>query len=476
MIVEHNKAFKRFLFFSDLSIVVVSFVIGYFMRGQIYDLRPLSFYIGFLPILLIIWGSLLYYFGMYRSNGVRKISEIIIIVFKTTVIGFIVFGSYVFVLHIQEDVSRLFMGLTFSCAAILITVEKLLLLYLYRLLSRKGTSFKSAFISFRSVLIVGTGKKVEQFIDLINSNPDWGIRIMGIVNIDSSLKREEIKGYGVIGSINDILNIIHNNVVDEVVFIVPYSRLGEIEDAMLFCEREGLSVNLAVNFLELKFTKARQTSLGGFPLLTFESTYHKVGMLFFKRVSDFIASIILLVILSPLLILIALIIKLASPGPVFFKQERCGLYGRRFIFYKFRTMFLDAESQLEGILDFNEMEGPVFKMTNDPRITVTGRFLRKFSLDELPQIWNVFMGEMSLVGPRPPLPEEVEKYDNWQRRKLSMRPGITCLWQIGGRSEVSDFNEWMRLDLEYIDNWSLWLDFMILLKTIPAVLTGRGAR
>jgi len=152
------------------------------------------------------------------------------------------------------------------------------------------------------------------------------------------------------------------------------------------------------------------------------------------------------------------------------------LYGRKFIFYKFRTMVVDAEAKLKDLLKYNEMVGPVFKMTDDPRITKTGKWLRKFSLDELPQLWNVFKGDMSLVGPRPPLPHEVEKYDAWQRRRLSMRPGITCLWQMSGRNKIIDFKEWMKLDLEYIDNWSLWLDFKILFKTIPVVLLGIGAK
>jgi lipopolysaccharide/colanic/teichoic acid biosynthesis glycosyltransferase len=178
----------------------------------------------------------------------------------------------------------------------------------------------------------------------------------------------------------------------------------------------------------------------------------------------------------PVFVIIAILIKISSGGPIFFKQLRCGLYGRKFVFYKFRTMIADAESKLKDLAKYNEMNGPVFKMTNDPRITRVGKWLRKFSIDELPQLWNVFKGDMSLVGPRPPLPSEVEQYDIWQRRRLSMRPGITCLWQARGRNKITDFTEWMRLDLEYIDTWSLLLDFKILIKTIPVVLFGTGAK
>jgi exopolysaccharide biosynthesis polyprenyl glycosylphosphotransferase len=211
-------------------------------------------------------------------------------------------------------------------------------------------------------------------------------------------------------------------------------------------------------------------------LLTFESTTAKLEHLFIKRLFDFVGSGIGLVILSPLFLVVSVLIKATSAGPVFFKQERCTLYGRKFIFYKFRTMIADAESRLKDILKYNEMNGPVFKMTNDPRVTVIGKWLRKFSIDELPQLWNVLKGDMSLVGPRPPLPEEVKQYDIWQRRKLSMRPGITCLWQTSGRSRIADFRDWIKLDLEYIDKWSLGLDFKILFKTIPVVLFGIGAK
>ena len=172
---------------------------------------------------------------------------------------------------------------------------------------------------------------------------------------------------------------------------------------------------------------------------------------------------------------LALLIKLTSKGPVFFKQERCGLNGRKFTMFKFRTMVEDADQMKDLLAEKNEMDGPVFKITNDPRLTKVGKFLRKFSLDELPQLFNVLRGDMSLVGPRPPLPKEVSQYDPWQRRKLSMKPGLTCLWQINGRNNIN-FERWMKMDLEYIDNWSLWLDTKILLKTVPAVILGTGAK
>jgi exopolysaccharide biosynthesis polyprenyl glycosylphosphotransferase len=185
--------------------------------------------------------------------------------------------------------------------------------------------------------------------------------------------------------------------------------------------------------------------------------------------------LLLLVLLMPLMIVIGLLVKLTSVGPIIYRQVRCGLYGRKFVLYKFRSMHQGAEDVLWEIRHLNEMDGPVFKMRNDPRVTPFGRFLRKSSIDELPQLWNVIKGDMSLVGPRAPLPEEVKEYTRWQRRRLSVKPGITCLWQVSGRNEI-DFHEWMKLDLQYIDNWSLLLDLKILLRTFPVVLLGKGAR
>jgi exopolysaccharide biosynthesis polyprenyl glycosylphosphotransferase len=213
--------------------------------------------------------------------------------------------------------------------------------------------------------------------------------------------------------------------------------------------------------------------LGEKPLLTFSATPDDEWLLL-KRVIDFTMALVLLVVLSPLFLILAVLVKLTSPGPIFFRQTRCGLGGRKFTLFKFRSMMADADQRREELDALNEVDGPVFKIRNDPRCTPVGRFMRKFSLDELPQLVNIIKGNMSLVGPRPPLPEEVEKYERWQRRRLRMQPGLTCLWALEGRSQLS-FRRWMELDLEYIDHWSMALDWKILLRTIPIVLLGRGA-
>ena len=262
--------------------------------------------------------------------------------------------------------------------------------------------------------------------------------------------------------------------IDEVVFVVPRLRLNHMENAINACETEGVKATIAVDLFDLKIARSRQTELDGIPLLTFETTIAKEWQLFVKRAMDIVISGLAIILLSPVLIIGATLIKLTSPGPVMFKQKRVSLNGRKFVLHKFRTMYKGAHKEQLELRANNEMKGPVFKMKKDPRITPVGRILRKFSIDELPQLFNVFVGHMSLIGPRPLPTYEVEEFEPWQRRRLSMRPGITCLWQVNGRNKI-DFEEWMKWDLEYLDNWSLWLDFKILLKTIPVVLFGIGA-
>jgi exopolysaccharide biosynthesis polyprenyl glycosylphosphotransferase len=328
--------------------------------------------------------------------------------------------------------------------------------------------------NYRELLIVGTRRRATEIAQKIMKHEEWGLRIVGFVGKDPGMTGKEILGIKVIGTLNDIPNLIKEKVIDEVIFSIPKSWLGDLEPSIYACEKVGVKVKLTVNFFNPLIARYYLDDLDGIPLLTFSTTPQKAGQLLIKQIFDTIVSFLLLVLLLPLFLIVAPAIKISSPGPVFFKQRRCGLNRREFTFYKFRSMVADAEKIKTQLEKFNEADGPVFKIKNDPRITPIGKFIRKASIDELPQLFNVLKGDMSLVGPRPPLPSEVKKYERQQQRRLSMKPGITCSWQISGRSKV-DFNTWMKMDLEYIDNWSLGLDFKILLKTIPAVLFGKGA-
>ncbi|MCL2449960.1 MAG: sugar transferase [Polyangiaceae bacterium] len=279
----------------------------------------------------------------------------------------------------------------------------------------------------------------------------------------------------VLGQVSDLEGFLKQHVVSEV-FIAGHNdaQRAEMQGAINVLERFGIPFALpAAGF---RFGRARpeheKAVADGY--LHYLSIRHKPVQLAFKRLFDIVASGTALVVLSPLLLAVAVLVKLTSPGPILFRQVRVGQHGREFHMLKFRSMVSDAEKLKAKLMAQNEQTGPVFKMTHDPRITPLGRFIRKYSIDELPQLLNVLRGEMSIVGPRPPVPSEVAKYEAWQRRRLSVRPGLTCVWQVSGRNRIS-FDEWMYLDMQYIDHWSLAHDFELILKTVPVVLTGRGA-
>ena len=280
-------------------------------------------------------------------------------------------------------------------------------------------------------------------------------------------------GFAAPGTMEDFPGVLHAGVIDAVILLPRNLPYAQIESWLRQCEIEGIEAWMLPDFLRSSIAAVTIDELAGEPMLLFSSTAKSSWALMIKRVLDVILSAIGLVVLFPLLLGLAIAIRATSPGPVFFVQRRSTLRGRTFNMYKFRTMISNAEQVRDALEHRNDVTGPVFKMKDDPRITPLGRWLRRYSLDELPQLWNVLKGDMSLVGPRPPLPAEVEKYENWQRRRLSMRAGCTSLWQISGRNDLP-FEEWMRLDLKYIDTWSLGLDFKIMFQTIGVILRGTG--
>jgi len=282
-----------------------------------------------------------------------------------------------------------------------------------------------------------------------------------------------VDGLPYLGPVAALEEVLHSRVVDEVAVCLPLSALDKLRWVIEVCEAEGKQVRVPVDFWPMRLFRGRLMEFEGTPLLTLSCGPDKEAALLAKRLFDVGFSALVLALASPLLFLIAVLIKLDSPGPVFFVQERVGLHGRRFKLYKFRTMVKDAEKMLPALLSANEADGPAFKLKNDPRVTRVGRILRRTSLDELPQFINVLKGDMSVVGPRPPLPHEVEQYDRAWRRRLSVKPGITCIWQATARNHAS-FEEWVKMDLEYIDNWSLWLDLKLVARTALAVLGMTG--
>ncbi len=369
---------------------------------------------------------------------------------------------------LRLDLSRPFLGI--------FLVYNGVLLVLFRVNAPLALGwFRRGFGAPYYVFIAGSGPRARRVGRNVERAANHGIRLMGFIYPGNGGGEREItlRNRYPVYSLNQLPELLEGQVIDEIIFAVDSKRLSELEEVLLLCDEEGVKTRVAVDFFPHVNSDVYMDRLGGVPLLTFSSTPHDEILLMLKRFLDIVVSLAALVILAPFLLLAVVLIRLTSPGPAIFRQERCGLNGRRFTLYKFRSMVQDAEERKAELAHLNE-KSTAFKIANDPRVTPIGRLLRRFSFDEWPQLWNVLKGDMSLVGPRPPVPDEVEKYERWQRRRLRMRPGLTCLWAIEGRDAL-DFESWMRKDLEYIDTWSLRLDATILLQTIPHVLSGKGA-
>lgn len=482
MLKEREKVFRQATILFDVAVVAFSFICAYFLTKNLhrfysFDIFPgknlvaaphgsVNDHLVVLVMGVVVWCAALYVNGMYRSMRLRSLPEILWIIIKSAVVSTVALGALIFLFK-YKFVSRFVFFSFFVIGACLLAFERSLIYLLVHYVRRHG-------MNYRRLLVVGTGKRAAAFIDMARAHPEWGLQVMGIID-DEGGRGNDVAGASVIGGLEEISSIAKKLRIDEVYFVVPRSRLHHIESAIYDCETLGVKTAVALDLFDLQIAQARHTDIDGWPFITFDTTPTKEWALLVKAVLDVLASGIGIVLLSPVFLAVALLIKATSPGPVFYVSKRIGLNGRRFVMYKFRTMKVGAHRMQKEYEKMNEMGGPVFKIKNDPRVTPVGRFLRKTSLDELPQLFNVFLGDMSIVGPRPPVQKEVLKYESWQRRRLSMKPGITCLWQVRGRNTITDFNEWMNLDLEYIDDWSLGLDFRLFLETIPVVLFRKGA-
>jgi exopolysaccharide biosynthesis polyprenyl glycosylphosphotransferase len=472
MVKQNLTRFKHLHLILDLGLTSLSFHLAILLRQSLGNLGffdPLSGNEPYKPLLFIlpIWAFFLFSKGEcyeYRGKPFRQIFQSIGSVFLKSSALLLAF------LFLAKSLDQ-------SRTLILIFLLSNFLLFL------SFRSFISGFLNYirkrgynsRNILIIGTGSPAKDFIWEVKNNPQWGFRISGLLDWEDGLKGTKIYDFPIIGNLNDLPSILKNDHVDYVVFAVCKRFLNLIEGSLLLCEDMGVPTCVLADFFPMRFSRKKIGEFQSKPAIVFSTAPDSGASLLFKNVTDRLFASAGIILLSPLILFLSLLIKLASKGPVLFKQERCGLNGKKFPMLKFRTMVANAEEMKNLLLEKNEMDGPVFKMTNDPRLTKLGKFLRKSSLDELPQLFNVLQGNMSLVGPRPPLPQEVNQYDPWQRRRLSMKPGLTCLWQVNGRNNIN-FEKWMKMDLQYIDNWSLWLDTKILLKTIPAVILGVGAK
>ena len=328
----------------------------------------------------------------------------------------------------------------------------------------------------KSLLLVGGGARGRRFAAQLERRSDLGYKLIGYVDTDLAYAGDELAGAPWLGKISDLPRIVADEIIDEVAIALPIkSHYTQIETAVALLEEQGITTHLLSDLFPQKLARSHPSDFNGLPIVTLDSTPRFSWRTEAKRIIDLAGAALLLLFTAPILLLAAIAIKLDSAGPVFFVQERVGLSKRRFRMIKFRTMAADAESRMQELEHLNEKTGPIFKIRNDPRVTRVGRWLRKTSIDELPQLLNVLMGDMSIVGPRPlSLRDALRMELAWQKRRFSVKPGLTCLWQVSGRSNLS-FEQWMQLDLEYIDRWSLGLDATILLRTIPAIVLAGGA-
>jgi exopolysaccharide biosynthesis polyprenyl glycosylphosphotransferase len=468
MLSRQHNFYQQFLQVVDAILIGAALWLGHAVR--FYVLKDVTFFEDsaiatqfancyWMIILAILVGPLtLEYMGVYQTHPAISWSTSLWRVFQAHLLILLAIFTCVIVVHIaQTTVSRAALG--------------------FFLLIGTG------FLSIRVALFLlwlnhrGSHAHLRQNILLCGLSADrarWKERFLSQPGKDFEIKAEfDLRKEG----LGRFIETLHEEAVDIVVFSLDENIIPQVREALLACEAEGIEAWVSADFIQTLFTHVQFDQFAGQPLLIYRTAPGMSWELITKRIIDVIGSFVLLVVTSPLMLAIAIIIRLTSKGPIIFSQNRSGLHGRPFRMYKFRTMVTNAEQARAELEDRNEMSGPVFKIKNDPRVTPIGFWLRRMSLDELPQLWNVIRGEMSMVGPRPlPLYETANFGDVSQRRRMSVRPGMTCLWQIRGRNQITDFRDWVRLDLEYIDRWSLLLDLQILIRTIPVVLLGWGAK
>lgn len=478
MNVVHRKILLLALKLGDLALASIAYGVAAYLLVLAGKTQSFSGFlsmriklINFLMfgVVLLAWHLTYVWIGLYESKRLRDAREILKEELKAT--------AFASIFLLVAGVSFKIRMITGPFLILFWSIDSFALVASRALLHRFLGSIRRRGHNLRNVLIVGTNGRALAMARRLRAQPDWGYRILGFVDEPwQGISEFGRSGYSLETNIFGLADYLRRNVVDEVVIYLPLRSFHAQASAVAAtCAQHGITVRHDTDIFGTERIEA--------PQVPFDSDPYSIGIkanengwaLLAKRLLDVLGSAILLVLLAPLLLVTASLIAATSPGPIFFRQERIGLNKRRFHIWKFRTMVTNAESLMSRLETQNEVSGPVFKIKNDPRITRVGKWLRRTSIDELPQLFNVLRGEMSLVGPRPLPVRDFEGFsEDWQRRRFSVRPGITCLWQVQGRSSIG-FERWMELDLEYLDRWSLWLDLKILAMTIPAVIRGSGA-
>lgn len=459
---------------TDMVLINLAFAAAYWVR---YDLQwfrsvdpanyaPFRMYIPFALVLTVLLMLAYKLGGVYdQPRGAAWLDEVYALVGGTTT-GIVIVTAITFWFRPQVY-SRLMFIWAGGIIVTLLSLGRLVKRWVLESRMRRG-------IGVDRLLIVGAGEVGRRLMRNIVAQPELGYQVIGFVDDDPDKNKTDIGRFKALGGIDNLPRVVQEKAIDEVIVTLPWMHHRKILGIMRQCEREQVRARIVPDLFQLALSRVDIEDLGGIPIIGVKEVSITGWNLAFKRASDIVLSLAALILLSPLTLLISVAIKLDSPGPILFKQVRVGKGGRRFVFHKFRSMRQGAEGERRQLAARDEVMGATFKIRHDPRCTRVGRFLRRTSLDELPQFYNVLRGEMSLVGPRPAIPSEVEQYQEWHRRRLEIPPGITGLWQVSGRSQLT-FDEMCLLDIYYLENWSPLLDLKIALKTIPAVLAGRGA-
>jgi exopolysaccharide biosynthesis polyprenyl glycosylphosphotransferase len=461
MLAQHQRFLGGILCAIDFALLTAGAFVG---AAELPDPAPRSQLYLFLGLLLLSWWLLAFRLDVYHSRRSEPIRFELKVLLEAVVSAMGMSCLVTLAAHGTVPVS---VGYTFLAAASGLLLSRALIRGGLRLWRSSGHNTRNA-------LFAGQGETARRLVASLRRHPSLGIRSVGYITLGGEDPQLDEEGLRRVGGIEDLKHVLAQHRVDEVIICPSRSTTtGQIQHILADCEVHGVPCRVAPESLSPHMPRWAVGWVDNTPTYTFTSGQIDSFRLGIKRELDVVGSILGLVLLAPVLIACAIAVRRSGPGPILFRQARCGLRGKRFTLYKFRTMRVGAEGHLGELLARNEREGPVFKLRNDPRVTRVGRFLRRYSLDELPQLLNVLVGDMSLVGPRPPIPEEVEKYQWWQRKRLSVKPGLTCLWQVSRRNDAS-FEKWMEADMNYIDQWSLTLDLKVMLKTVGAVFRGTG--
>jgi exopolysaccharide biosynthesis polyprenyl glycosylphosphotransferase len=493
---ERSALFLLYILLLDVLVITVVFVAVLSLRARLPQLWPWDLFPGaestlksfpphthlhLLAPILPLWLVAMHFAGVYKHPRSASFPQLFARVTAASGFAFLVLVGLIWSFQQHQFSRTLLVGFLLTSWPALLATHRFIAWRLRRL--------RTPARDLQKVLVIGRVEDARPLAAHLAQNPELAARLEGVVTAeadpeafsqpepthDDPAVEAGIDDPPVIGSLEDLPRLLEQRDIHQVFMLGGRWDTATLRHVAAVCGELGVRFAFNVSFLGLRLGRAEIQEYGDWTTLTFSRTPTNEAALLLKRVFDLVGSSIALVVFSPIMLAAAIAIKLQDGGPVLFAQERSGLYGRPFQVLKFRTMVVDAEKRRAALEAENEMDGPVFKMKRDPRITRLGAFLRKSSIDEFPQFWNVFRGDMSLVGPRPPIPAEVAQYERWQMRRLSMKPGITCIWQVSGRNEI-DFETWMKLDLQYIDAWSPWLDLKLILMTVPVVLLQRGAR